>query len=61
MGCPVCGGSSTGKVGVDQYYCWNCFIEFSMKNDEIHVFQVAEDGSLLECTEGEEMLNAPIT
>ena len=24
--CPVCGGLQVGRVGSDQYYCWNCFL-----------------------------------
>lgn len=47
MMCPVCGGKSTGKVGVDQYYCWDCFVEFRRQGSEIQIFDVAEDGSLM--------------
>ncbi|AVX30099.1 MAG: hypothetical protein ACOY3H_03510 [Bacillota bacterium] len=47
MICPVCGGKSTGKVGVDQYYCWDCFVEFRRQGNEIQVYDVAEDGSLM--------------
>ncbi|ABZ84426.1 conserved hypothetical protein [Heliomicrobium modesticaldum Ice1] len=44
MSCPVCGGKQVGKVGVNQFYCWNCFIEFNERNE---IFEVAEDGSLM--------------
>lgn len=47
MKCPVCNGVQTGKVGVDQYYCWNCFVEFAVQKDGVEVYEVAEDGSLL--------------
>jgi hypothetical protein len=36
-----------GKVGTNQFYCWNCFVELTVAGDEISaVFQVEEDGSL---------------
>lgn len=47
MRCPVCNGNAVGKVGVEQFYCWNCFIEFSTMKEEVQIYQVAEDGSLL--------------
>lgn len=47
MKCPVCNGVQIGKVGVDQYYCWNCFVEFNMNNDLVEIYEVLEDGSLL--------------
>lgn len=48
MKCPVCQGNSVGKIGVEQYYCWNCFVEFNTMKDEVQIFQVAEDGSLVQ-------------
>lgn len=50
MKCPVCNGNAVGKVGVEQFYCWNCFIEFSTLKEEVQIYQVAEDGSLTEFT-----------
>lgn len=47
MKCPVCGSKATGKVGVDQYYCWDCCVEYKMQNDEVSIYEVAEDGSLM--------------
>lgn len=47
MICPVCGGRSTGKVGVDQYYCWDCCIEFNSHSDRVIVYDLEEDGSLV--------------
>lgn len=41
--CPVCGGKSVGQVGLNQYYCWDCFVEYDSKNQ---VFSIAEDGTL---------------
>lgn len=42
--CPVCDGRAVGQIGVDQFYCWDCFIEF---NASQQVFEIAEDGSLM--------------
>jgi late competence protein required for DNA uptake (superfamily II DNA/RNA helicase) len=46
MRCPNCKGKELGKIGVNQYYCWNCFIELSVTKDKMLVHQVEEDGSL---------------
>lgn len=45
--CPVCRGLQIGKVGTDQYYCWNCFLEFNFNKGHINIFSVAEDGTLV--------------
>ncbi|MEG6616074.1 hypothetical protein V6C27_06485 [Peptococcaceae bacterium 1198_IL3148] len=47
MNCPVCGGKATGKVGVDQYYCWDCCVEYRKSKEGVDIFQVDEDGSLV--------------
>jgi hypothetical protein len=47
VNCPVCGGKATGKVGVEQYYCWDCCVEYRKGKEGIDVFQVDEDGSLV--------------
>ena len=28
MRCPVCLGNSTGRIGQNEWYCWDCCIEF---------------------------------
>jgi hypothetical protein len=45
--CPVCGQRSIGKVGTGQYFCWDCCVEFTVKDNDIKVFDVQADGSLL--------------
>lgn len=45
--CPICKGSSIGKVGNNQYYCWDCFLEFTLQKNKIIIFEVADDGTLL--------------
>lgn len=48
MGCPICNGNTVGRVGSNQFYCWECFIEFTMGKDGIRVFDVEDDGTLIE-------------
>ena len=45
--CPVCGGKATGKVGMDQFYCWDCCVEYRLNKEGVQIFEVAEDGSLM--------------
>ncbi|MGG0716379.1 hypothetical protein ABE096_02105 [Robertmurraya massiliosenegalensis] len=44
--CPNCQSKDIGKIGINQYYCWNCFIELSVSQGMISTHQVEEDGSL---------------
>ena len=46
MKCPNCQSKDLGKIGVNQYYCWNCFIELSIGKQMIYTHHVEEDGSL---------------
>ncbi len=46
MNCPVCGRKSIGKVGIDQFYCWECCVEFAYDGDACTVFNVEADGTL---------------
>ena len=45
MKCPVCGGKATGKVGFDQYYCWDCSIEFVPTADGFRMYRLEPDGT----------------
>jgi reverse gyrase len=47
MICPVCGGRQIGKVGIEQYYCWDCCVEFNSNSDKVVVYNLEEDGSLI--------------
>nr|WP_295969606.1 hypothetical protein [uncultured Bacillus sp.] len=44
--CPNCQSKDIGKIGINQYYCWNCFIEMTLSKDLILTHQVEEDGTL---------------
>ncbi len=46
MRCPNCKSGDIGKIGTNQYYCWNCFIELSVSDRQLHLHQVEADGSL---------------
>jgi len=44
--CPNCRSKDIGKIGTNQYYCWGCFIEFSLTKNKMDIYQVEEDGTL---------------
>lgn len=46
LACPNCKSKDLGKIGVNQYYCWNCFIEITVSKGTILTHQVEEDGTL---------------
>ena len=47
MACPVCGSREVGKVGARQYYCHDCCVEYVVRPDEILIYQVNADGTLI--------------
>lgn len=47
MLCPLCKQKFVGKIGNNQFYCRECFVEFRINNDEITIYEVYDDGSLL--------------
>ncbi|KUK65179.1 MAG: hypothetical protein XE00_0402 [Desulfofundulus kuznetsovii] len=47
MNCPVCGGRASGKVGVEQYYCWDCCVEYRLCKEGVQIYEISEDGSLM--------------
>ena len=54
--CPVCNGMQIGKVGSEQYYCWNCFMEFNFNKGRLNLYEVAEDGTLVSMDKASELL-----
>jgi len=46
MKCPNCSSKDIGKIGVNQFYCWGCYIEMTVSEGMINTHQVEEDGSL---------------
>jgi len=47
MQCPLCRTLDIGRVGNNQYYCWQCLMEFRMSAQQVSVFYVQEDGTLI--------------
>ncbi|WP_456298435.1 hypothetical protein [Candidatus Desulforudis audaxviator] len=54
--CPICSGRATGKVGVEQYYCWDCCVEFRIDKEGVRIFDVNEDGSLVDFDPNNELV-----
>lgn len=46
--CPVCGERSIGKVGIGQYYCKECCLEFVYKKDKLKIYNLQDDGTLIQ-------------
>lgn len=46
VSCPVCARKAVGKVGADQYFCWECCVEFALRGEQVKIFNVEPDGSL---------------
>lgn len=44
--CPNCASIDVGKIGTEQFYCWNCFIEMTFLDNKVTIHQVESDGSL---------------
>lgn len=53
MRCPRCGRTQTGQVGGHEYYCWNCCVEFHGAPGAWKLFDVDEEGGLMEIVEGQ--------
>ncbi|MCG0276388.1 MAG: hypothetical protein L5655_09580 [Thermosediminibacteraceae bacterium] len=47
LNCPLCGGKFTGKVGSNQYFCWECCVEFTINNNKVVIYELGDDGNLL--------------
>lgn len=51
--CPACGSRCTGRVGVDQWYCWDCCIEYAVAGDTVRMYRVDDEGELQALGPGE--------
>jgi hypothetical protein len=47
VNCPWCGSRETGALSPSQFYCWRCFVEFSVGENTIDIYAVEEDGTLV--------------
>lgn len=60
MICPKCRSRATGRIGQNQYYCWDCSIEFIPTRDGFRMYRLEPDGTTvldsLEATPGDGVL-----
>ncbi len=47
MVCPKCKSRAIGRIGQNQYYCWDCSIEFVPTRDGFRMYRLEEDGTAL--------------
>lgn len=45
--CPACCGRGVGRLGLGQYYCRECYIEFETTDRGWHLFQIGDEGDLV--------------
>lgn len=45
--CPKCKSRAIGRIGQNQYYCWDCSIEFVPVRDGFRMYRLEEDGTVL--------------
>lgn len=50
MQCPNCHSRSIGRVGAEQYYCWDCCVEFNLARGSVRVYHLDADGELIAAT-----------
>ncbi|RAP77244.1 hypothetical protein [Paenibacillus montanisoli] len=46
MKCLNCNSIDIGKIGKQQYFCWNCCIEITVNGEKLDLFQVEKDGTV---------------
>jgi len=51
--CPSCGAREVGRLAAAHHYCWRCFVEFTVGETGVEVFEIAEDGSLVPLEPGD--------
>lgn len=47
MICPKCKSRAIGKIGQNQYYCWDCNIEFVPTKDGFRMYRLEPDGTII--------------
>lgn len=45
MICPKCRSRAIGRIGQNQYYCWDCNIEFIPTKDGFRMYRLEPDGT----------------
>lgn len=44
--CPNCASRAIGQVGPDQFYCWDCCIEWQARASGDELYMINEEGDL---------------
>ena len=47
MICPKCRSRAIGRIGQNQYYCWDCNIEFVPTKDGFRTYRLEPDGTVI--------------
>jgi ribosomal protein L37AE/L43A len=47
MVCPRCRGRAVGRVGLAQWYCWDCCVEFAKSARGMEIYVMDEEGELV--------------
>lgn len=47
MTCPKCKSRAVGKIGHNQYYCWDCNIEFVPTDTGVRMYRLEPDGTAM--------------
>lgn len=47
MICPKCRSRAVGRIGQNQYYCWDCNIEFVPTRDGFRMYRLESDGTII--------------
>ncbi len=45
--CPRCSSRALGRVGVLQFYCGDCCVEFAVGKQGVVVYEILDDGSVV--------------
>ena len=59
MICHKCKSRATGRIGLNQFYCWDCNIEFVSTKDGVRMYRLEDDGTaILDSLEHSQLINA---
>ncbi|MBT9175925.1 MAG: hypothetical protein DDT20_00227 [Firmicutes bacterium] len=45
--CPMCNSRALGRVGLLQFYCGDCCVEFAVGKQGVVVYEILDDGSVV--------------
>lgn len=43
----MCGSRILGRIGLEQYYCWDCCAQFNYTGSHLRAYEIADDGTLV--------------